>query len=217
MDPWPALLLISITFLCELECTEGVKVGLAAGRYSGKRRPDLYRTPHALHSVFGPIGPSLHCGVLVTAQCMHFLVSPAACDNDEGFLLSTLARCTEFFFLFCCLLTGFKISPVRWVSESDSEAGNRCKFLEAEDGGETKGNVNCLLMFEGRERLLLARFTGTNFGPTVLGFSTKQELLLSKIETGLEVLKRCTCLTSDESSLRGILEVVSVEFGSSFI
>lgn len=29
------LILISRTFLCELECKQGTKVGLAAGRYSG--------------------------------------------------------------------------------------------------------------------------------------------------------------------------------------
>jgi len=32
---------------------------LAAGRYFGKSLPDLYRTPQALQSVFGPIGPAL--------------------------------------------------------------------------------------------------------------------------------------------------------------
>ena len=30
-------------------------------------------TPHALHSVFGPSGPSLHCGVLVVPQLKHAL------------------------------------------------------------------------------------------------------------------------------------------------
>ncbi|GER33535.1 small integral membrane protein 8 [Striga asiatica] len=67
------LFLISITFLCEFECKVGTKVGLAAGRYSGNSRPERYRTPQALHSVFGPNGPSLHCGVLVISQCVHFL------------------------------------------------------------------------------------------------------------------------------------------------
>lgn len=36
-----SLHLISRTFLCELECTAGQNVGLAAGRYSGNSRPDL--------------------------------------------------------------------------------------------------------------------------------------------------------------------------------
>lgn len=47
-------------------------MGLEAGRYSGTSRPDLYRTPHALHNVFGPIGPVLHCGVVSDAQWRHF-------------------------------------------------------------------------------------------------------------------------------------------------
>ena len=72
---WVALFLILTTSMWEFECKEGTNVGLAAGRYSGKRRPDLYRTPHALQSVFGPIGPSLHCGVSVTSQCEHFFVT----------------------------------------------------------------------------------------------------------------------------------------------
>ncbi|GER52665.1 peptide chain release factor 1 [Striga asiatica] len=61
----------SITFRCEFECLAETKVGLAAGRYSGTSRPDLYRTPHALHRVFGPIGPVLHCGVFSDAQWRH--------------------------------------------------------------------------------------------------------------------------------------------------
>lgn len=73
------LFLISITFLWELECRDGTNVGLAAGRYSGYRRPDLYRTPHALHRVFGPVGPSLHCGVFVTSQCVHFFDAATRC------------------------------------------------------------------------------------------------------------------------------------------
>lgn len=52
-------------------------MGLAAGRYSGTNLPDLYLTPHALHSVFGPIGPALHCGVSSESQCKHFLFTVA--------------------------------------------------------------------------------------------------------------------------------------------
>lgn len=174
-----------------------MNVGLAAGRYSGNRRPDLYRTPHALQSVFGPIGPSLHCGVLDTSQCMHFLVSCGSCDDDERFPLSIPERGKRFFFLFCFLLAALNISSVRLVSESDSEAADIYRFSEAEEVGEMKGNAKCRLMPDGRERLLRARFTGANLGPTVFRFSTKQELLLSKMETGLEVLNRCICLTSE--------------------
>lgn len=54
---------ISRTFRWLLEWTLLMKVGLHAGRYSGSRRPDLYRTPHALHRVFAPSGPARHCGV----------------------------------------------------------------------------------------------------------------------------------------------------------
>lgn len=62
----------SITFRCEFECFVSIKVGLIAGRYSGTSRPDLYRTPQALQSVLGPMGPVRHCGVLSVAQCRHF-------------------------------------------------------------------------------------------------------------------------------------------------
>lgn len=65
-------------------------MGLAAGRYSGTSRPDLYRTPHALHNVFGPIGPVLHCGVFSEAQWRHFrpgVVSVASLFNFDGAVL----------------------------------------------------------------------------------------------------------------------------------
>uniref|UniRef100_A0A0A8YMU2 Uncharacterized protein n=1 Tax=Arundo donax TaxID=35708 RepID=A0A0A8YMU2_ARUDO len=67
---------ISTTFLWELEWMDGTKVGLAAGLYSGKRRPDLYRTPQALQSVLGPRGPARHCGVLSIWQCVHLRTAP---------------------------------------------------------------------------------------------------------------------------------------------
>lgn len=66
-------LLISTIFLCEFECNAAENVGLLAGRYSGTRRPDLYRTPQALQRVFGPIGPARHCGVCSAWQCRHLL------------------------------------------------------------------------------------------------------------------------------------------------
>lgn len=75
-------LLISMIFLWELECTSLEKVGLLAGLYSGTSRPDLNRTPQALHSVLGPSGPALHCGVFSAWQCWHF--------RPIGSLLSTL-------------------------------------------------------------------------------------------------------------------------------
>ncbi|KAH0456273.1 hypothetical protein IEQ34_014180 [Dendrobium chrysotoxum] len=45
---------ISSTFRWLLEWMLLTKVGLQAGRYSGSKRPDLKRTPHALQSVFAP-------------------------------------------------------------------------------------------------------------------------------------------------------------------
>lgn len=93
--------LISTTFLCEFECSTVENVGLFAGRYSGRRRPDLYRTPQALQSVLGPIGPARHCGVLSAWQCKHLLpmlepllpIMGSCCccrgnDNDSGLYLT---------------------------------------------------------------------------------------------------------------------------------
>ena len=91
--------------------------------------------------------------------------------------------------------------PVRRCPGSDSEATKGCKLSDA---AQIRGSMWSLLKFEGRERerLVRARFAGmTVFGLTPLGFSAKQELLLSRMETGLEVLNKCTGLTSDESSL----------------
>ena len=61
-----------------------MNVGLAAGRYSGTSRPDLNRTPHALHSVFGPMGPVRHCGVFSEAQWRHFLPGVSAASLFLG-------------------------------------------------------------------------------------------------------------------------------------
>ena len=75
--PWSAVFVSrsSNTFLCELEWISVENVGLQAGLYSGKSRPDLNRTPHALHSVFAPNGPILHWGVFWTPQWLqHRLV-----------------------------------------------------------------------------------------------------------------------------------------------
>lgn len=78
-----------MTLRCELECLAGTNVGLAAGRYSGTNRPDLKRTPHALHNVFGPIGPLRHCGVLSDPQCKHLrteLSKPSVRLDDVVFV-----------------------------------------------------------------------------------------------------------------------------------
>lgn len=75
----------SITFRCELECWVRTKVGLAAGRYSGTSRPDLYRTPQALHNVLGPNGPVRHWGVFSDAQCEHLRIVPS---DGEGSLFN---------------------------------------------------------------------------------------------------------------------------------
>jgi hypothetical protein len=92
----------SSTFRWELECLDITKVGLAAGLYSGTSRPDLYRTPHALHSVLGPMGPVLHCGVLSVSQCTHRRPSAGAGAGaaasfffDGGGFLARNACCAE--------------------------------------------------------------------------------------------------------------------------
>ena len=173
------LLLISTTFLWQFECSDATKVGLAAGRYSGKRRPDLYRTPQALHSVLGPIGPSLHCGVFVTSQCMHFLGGPDS--GDEDLVISTSDSRDKSYFL--CFFTLFDRFPATFVPKSESEAAVLWSFRTA--GKLTmRGIENRGLKFEGRWRLLRARFTGMT-GRSKLEFSTEDELLLSKTETGL--------------------------------
>uniref|UniRef100_K4ADR8 Uncharacterized protein n=1 Tax=Setaria italica TaxID=4555 RepID=K4ADR8_SETIT len=72
---------ISRTRRWELECSSGEKVGLLMGRYSGKSRPDLNRTPHALHSVLGPAGPCRHCGV---SSDPHASRRPSPADGRDG-------------------------------------------------------------------------------------------------------------------------------------
>lgn len=64
---------ISSTLRWWLECNSFEKVGLQAGLYSGKSRPDLNRTPQALQRVLAPSGPVLHCGVFCTPQWLHRL------------------------------------------------------------------------------------------------------------------------------------------------
>lgn len=91
---------ISSTLRWELECLVSTKVGLAAGRYSGTRRPDLYLTPQALQSVFGPNGPVLHCGVLSVAQWRHFLPSLLLLLGTWWILLSFFFQVEDFTVLF---------------------------------------------------------------------------------------------------------------------
>lgn len=105
-------LLSSSTFRCELECLVRTNVGLAAGRYSGTSLPDLYLTPQALHSVFGPIGPVLHCGVLYVAQWRHFLTSPPP-------LMAILVFSQPSFFLGFDFAAVFLPPPTELVAMSD--------------------------------------------------------------------------------------------------
>lgn len=97
----------------------------------------------------------------------------------------------RFFFFLIFFLKGFDTVSVRSeVSEPDSKAAEGWAILGAEEVEGMKGIMNCRLEFDGRGRLLLARFTGMIFlRSMVVGFSTEQELLLSRTETGLEVWK----------------------------
>lgn len=81
----------SITFRWEFECCVNTKVGLAAGRYSGTSRPDLYLTPQALQSVFGPRGPVLHCGVFSEAQCVHLRGTSSSIEDDLSLVYTELS------------------------------------------------------------------------------------------------------------------------------
>lgn len=108
--------LSSSTLRCEFECFVSTNVGLAAGRYSGTSRPDLYLTPQALQSVFGPIGPVRHCGVLSVAQCKHFLPSPFP-SSPLSFFFEPQAFTL---FLPC---SGGGSGPVGIISGSDVDSG----------------------------------------------------------------------------------------------
>lgn len=111
-------------------------MGLAAGRYSGTSRPDLYRTPHALHSVFGPIGPVLHCGVFSDAQWRHF---------RPGVSVGSL--------FFDGAVLGFEEGETRRRREDQSHGGARERLLRALPGtetsdGKTGGGVEWVVMAE---------------------------------------------------------------------
>lgn len=118
-DPWTSFCLRSSkTFLCELECLADTKVGLAAGRYSGTSRPDLKRTPHALQSVFGPMGPVRHCGVFSAAQWRHFRPE----ESEPEFELPPIPPS---FFLHVVVLGGLMVSlgVMRWRRRVDQSPG----------------------------------------------------------------------------------------------
>jgi hypothetical protein len=98
----------------------------------------------------------------------------------------------RFFFFLNFLFKGFDALSLRSVSEPDSKAAQGWDLFGAE---EMKGMMNSV---RRRRRLLLARFTGIMIlGSKVVGFSTEQELLLSRTETGLEVWKRRKPLPSE--------------------
>lgn len=174
-------------------------MGLAAGRYSGRRRPDLKRTPHALQRVFGPIGPSRHCGVFVTSQCKHLLTS-IGCREVDFFVSLKSESHVRFIFFFSLFLPG---SSVRWLSDSDSEPTDELDPREVEEVEDTKGNVKCALKADARLRLLRPRFTRKpSLGLIGTGFAAEQVLLLSSTDTGLEVWNRIEPLTSVDSLCR---------------
>ncbi|GER50312.1 cysteine-rich RLK (RECEPTOR-like protein kinase)18 [Striga asiatica] len=116
-------------------------VGLKAGLYSGKSRPDLYRTPHALHKVFGPKGPARHCGVFCTSQCVH--LRPET-QSGSALLFCFLARDFSGRENFSVLKFGrTKADKLDWSCEEDEKStvvngredraqGRRLGFLERE-------------------------------------------------------------------------------------
>lgn len=155
--------LISITSLWKFECKDGTNVGLAAGRYSEKRRPELYRTPHALQSDFRPIGPSLHCGVSLTSQCEHLLL-----PTDLCFILVAPDSRASFFFFFSFLM-GFVLIFEGLDSENPLDRDNSLGAAE-----------QCVYMVENRERLEQEKSS------ELVGnlFSLEHELRLPWTETG---------------------------------
>lgn len=147
----------SSTFRCELECFVSTKVGLAAGRYSGTSRPDLYLTPQALHSVFGPMGPVRHCGVLSVAQCRHFRPSPGLPAPPSGF---------SFFFG-----AAFRV----FLPTVDAAGGSGCgsETTTSDDSGEDsvgerRRRREVQLQGAARDRLLRA-LAGTNMSGLNIG------------------------------------------------
>lgn len=117
-----------------------MKVGLEAGRYSGTNLPDLYLTPHALHSVFGPKGPVRHCGVLSEAQCRHFRPGVSTLSRFfDGALVDLAVGVVRVVLLAETLLlsdddvAGDKSS---WRREDQSQGAARERLLRAFPGTE---------------------------------------------------------------------------------
>lgn len=204
-----ALFLISTTFLWEFECCDGTNVGLAAGRYSGNRRPDRYRTPHALHRVFGPNGPSLHCGVFVASQWVHFLITAARCEEafcrwaqsetsnefstlcGQSFVKSTPKGRWNNFFLLSLLFLAFEIFGEVEV---------------VENSGDTKSHG---FTPAGLTRFDLLR-TGIALSDLIDKlFPPEQGPLLSRTETGLWVWKAPDSWTLTNLFCCGICELVA--------
>lgn len=195
-----ALFLSSKTFLWEFECNDATKVGLTAGRYSAKSRSDRNRMPHALHRVLGPIGPSLHCGVFVTSQCIHFL---GACDScGEDLFISILLVSREISFFLCFFLTILLNNfPAGWPDLDTDILRHFWKVGEV----KLKGLEYRRLLFERRWRLPRGRFAGMA-GSSKLEFSTEGELPLpSKTETGLLVWNWCKSFPFKETFWIGIV------------
>lgn len=196
IGPPQILVLISTTFLCEFECRDGTKVGLAAGRYSGNNRPDLYRTPHALHRDFGPMGPALHWGVFVISQCMHFRTACCVGGSSSRFSSRFGGRVILIFFFFFCSPSAnfgtFTGGDSAKFSESD-EIPIGTNFRGTSTGeGEMSWMAALGLKVAGRGRLLRARCGPRWLGLSGIVFPPEEELLLllllSKTEMGLEVL-----------------------------
>ena len=130
----------SNTFRCEFECFVSTNVGLEAGLYSGTNQPDLYLTPHALQSVFGPMGLVRHCGVLSVAQCRHFLPSLEPLSLFSFFLAA--AALTVFF-------PGFAGVGMMMSGSEDDVVGERTRRREVQLHGAPRDR---LLRVFGRNR-----------------------------------------------------------------
>lgn len=88
----------------------------------------------------------------------------------------------RFFSFLIFLFQWFDTASVELVSEADSRSAGGFDIMGVEETPSLK--------FGRHVRLLLARFTGMIIlRSMVVGFSTEQELLLSRTEMGLEVWK----------------------------
>lgn len=162
---------ISRTFRWLLEWTSLEKFGLPAGRYSGKSRPDLNRTPHALHKVLAPSGPARHCGVFWTRQ---WLQRRGCCGQPDP---GVSAVATGFFFF--CLLTVGGLPKISCVGNRAFEVQDEEEEHEFEESVNEDDNRSDQTRPPVRLRLLLAffwtkflneGFTATRFTVSVSGF-----------------------------------------------